>query len=163
MAVHGLRLAVLGAALLLMAAAPAAGTLDGLRFADAARPRLTLSPAALKGRPHVLLLWRSDCGPCLLELQHLRAFEDAAPPGALVLLALDPPERAQDKLQGMGVRPDRLWYALDDNARVLSALGGPPPRLPLTVAVDAGGRVCARRTGLLGTDIVKQWVAQCRS
>jgi Redoxin len=145
----------------LLAAAPAG--LDGLRLADAGRPATPMAAAALKGRPRVLVLWRADCGPCLLELGNLKALEAAARPRDLVLVALDSPDVARAKLKALKVQPRRLWYALDDNAKVLVALGGAPPRLPLAVAVDAQGRVCARRTGLLGTDIVRQWVLQCSS
>jgi thiol-disulfide isomerase/thioredoxin len=144
------------------AARPSSGA-GTLRFADSARPGMTLPPAAMKGRARVLVLWRADCGPCLLELENLKALEAAAGPADLVLVALDSPDVAQDKLRALGVKPRRLWYALDDNARVLTAMGGPPPRLPLAVALDRQGRICARRTGLLGTDIVKQWVSRCSS
>lgn len=142
----------------------AASTADwtALRFTDPARPNLVMTGSALAERPRVLMLWRADCGPCLLELGNLKALEAGARPVDLVLVALDPPAVARDKLKAMGVTPARQWYALDDNAAVLTALGGPPPRLPLAVAMDRG-RICAKRIGLLGTDIVKQWARTCSS
>jgi hypothetical protein len=33
--------------------------------------------------------------------------------------------------------------------------------LPLAVAIDRQGRVCARKRGLLGTDQIKQWSQSC--
>lgn len=143
------------------AAAPSAAW-TGLRFTDPARPNVVMTGSALAERPRVLMLWRADCGPCLLELGNLKALEAGARPVDLVLVALDPPAVARDKLKAMGVTPARQWYALGDNAAVLSALGGPPPRLPLAVAIDHG-RVCAKRIGLLGSDIVKQWARTCSS
>jgi hypothetical protein len=33
--------------------------------------------------------------------------------------------------------------------------------LPMTIALSPTGRVCARRVGLLGSDIINGWTAQC--
>lgn len=156
----------LGLAALVVAASAGGAALaadwTALRFTDASGPGRILTPDALTERPRVLVLWRADCGPCLLELGNLKALEAGARPADLVLVALDPPAVARAKLKAMGVAPARQWYALDDNAAVLTALGGAPPRLPLAVAVDRG-RICAKRIGLLGTDIVKQWARTCSS
>jgi hypothetical protein len=160
-AVGGLA-ALLATAIAAVGAAAPPAEWTALRFAEAARPGVVMTASALAERPRVLMLWRADCGPCLLELGNLKALEAGARPTDLVLVALDPPAVARDKLKAMGVTPVRQWYALGDNAAVLTALGGPPPRLPLAVAIDRG-RICAKRIGLLGADIVKQWARTCSS
>ncbi|MDB5460273.1 MAG: thioredoxin-family protein [Caulobacteraceae bacterium] len=162
--VGGLLLAFL-AALVSSRAAPSIAdpAWKRLTFIDAQHPQAPTSPAGRAAHARVLMLWRADCGPCLIELKHMAALQAAAGPADLIAVALDDPHVAQAKLADLGLRPRRLWYALGSNAVVLNLLGGPPPRLPLSVAVDPRGDICARRTGLLGTDIVRQWVARCSS
>ena len=124
----------------------------------AVAPPLTLRqvdgrPAALP-RPGVVLFWRSDCAPCRLELADLPALRRAAAP-----LPLQPVE-----LKGAAGTPHEGPAGLrtdEDPAAVLTRWGGAPPRLPLTAAVDAQGRLCARHTGLIGRDRLKDWARAC--
>jgi hypothetical protein len=96
-------------------------------------------------------------------LKSIARYEAAAGRAELVSVSLGGPDATKAKLAQIGASPRRLWFALDRDADVLIALGGPPPRLPLAVAINALGRVCGRRAGLLGTETVKQWVAKCSS
>jgi hypothetical protein len=138
-----------------------------LRFVDLAKPHEAFRAADLTGRTRILMLWRADCGPCLIELKALDRLQAAAhaadPRAELVVVAMNGAKDAAAKLRQLDARPERQWQALGPDAEVLVAFNGAPPRLPLSVAIDARGRLCARRAGLLGTDIVKQWVSQCSS
>lgn len=134
--------------------------------AQAQRPRLQslTTPTALApwgDQPTVLVFWRADCGPCLVELQGLARLEAAAAPLRLATVALDAPATASGKLKSLGLAPRLAWRLIDDPATTLTALGGPPPRLPLTVAFNARGEVCGRRVGLLGVNLVKSWAVSC--
>jgi thiol-disulfide isomerase/thioredoxin len=137
-----------------------AASLSEVRFdALGGGPR---SLAGLKGKPAVLVFWRSDCAPCLIELRGLAGLQAAAVPAPLVTIALEGPASAAEALHKMDVSPERAWLARTDARRTLLAFGAAPPRLPLSVALDSRGAVCAQHVGLLGTDRVRQWVKQCR-
>lgn len=113
------------------------------------------------GRPTIMSFWRADCGPCLVELGHLAALQAAAAPARWAAVSLDAPDVARAKLKAMGLAPRHAWALRDDPAATLVALGGAPPRLPLSVAFDAAGRICGHRSGLLGVDQVKDWARAC--
>jgi thiol-disulfide isomerase/thioredoxin len=147
-------------ALALLAGPPAKAAPRDLRIEDlSGAPR---SLASLAGRPVVMILWRSDCGPCLVELQGLRGLQSAAAPAAVVTLSLDetaaPARRALAKLDA---HPRYAWRSLEPGGKVLTDLNGAPPRLPLAVAFDRKGALCARHLGLLGTERVQAWARQC--
>jgi thiol-disulfide isomerase/thioredoxin len=120
------------------------------------------SLAALRGKPAVLLFWRSDCAPCLIELRGLSGLQAAAAPAPVVTVALEAPASATQGLRKMGVAPDRAWLSRTEASLTLLAFGPAPARLPLAVALDSRGAVCAQHVGLLGTDRVRQWMKQCR-
>ncbi len=140
----------------------------GLDAARAAAPALRLSPldrpgptAALVGQPTILVFWRADCAPCLIELGHWRQLEAASGGARLALVALDDAPTARAKLKAMGLAPRHAWRLRDDPAATLSALGHGAPRLPLSVAYDTAGRSCGLRIGLLGVDQVRNWARAC--
>lgn len=141
-------------------AGPSAASPRNLRLADLdGTPR---SLASLAGRPVVVVLWRSDCGPCLVELQGLAGLQAAAAPARLVTLSLDDTAAAARRaLAKLGVAPQFAWRALEPGGKVLTDFNGPPPRLPLAVALDRKGAICARRLGLLGTERAQAWARQC--
>lgn len=155
------RVVLIGAALFCCALA---------RESPAATPALRLARpasdapvdlAAVRGRgPSVLLFWRTDCAPCLLELRNLPQLTRAAHPGRLVLIALQSREDLERGLQRLE-RPVRTWRATEDPASVLVRFGGKPPALPLAVALDPAGKVCRVRHGLLGRNIVAEWIKAC--
>jgi hypothetical protein len=133
-------------------------------------PRLTLRPldgktvvrlADLERRPRILLFWRSDCVPCRLELSAIADLDQAAGKGGLLVIALEPIPTARATLTLPAPQPRSAWVADEPAASVLRSFGGAPPRLPLAVAIDRRGRICAVRHGLLGSDVVRQWVAKC--
>ena len=115
------------------------------------------SAAAIRG-PAVVLLWASWCAPCKSELGRIEAIAAAAAPLRVVTLALDPADEAAAELDRQGV--SAIAYAdARPPATVLAAWGG--TALPLAVAIDARGMVCARKQGLLGTDQLRAWAKRC--
>jgi hypothetical protein len=117
--------------------------------------------AQLAGRPTILVLVRSDCGPCLIELRNIAAIKSAAGQARLVLLAVESRDDARRFLLRAQLPHRDLWAADAAPGEVLVKLNGDPPRLPLAVALDRSGAICARHLGLLGTDRVRDWVRQC--
>ena len=137
------------------AAPPAATTLDGR-----AVERSALSSS-------VLLFWRADCGPCLVELSDLAKLREAAAPLRVQPVVLDEapgrPGPVAEMLAKVGLTGGDTLRGVGDPAELLTSYGGAPPRLPLAVAFDAAGRVCGRRTGFLGYDHLRAWAAACGS
>lgn len=122
-------------------------------------------PARLDGRspvfsgPAVIVLWATWCASCIAELKRIPRLEQAARPLPIVTLAIDPPERARMALERAGVDIGNAFADPGDPAAVLAKWGG--TTLPLAVAVDAQGRICGRKHGLLGTDEIKKWAKSC--
>ena len=116
------------------------------------------SPATVP-QPAVIVLWGSWCPSCAKELRQLSSMTNAAKPLPVVTLALDSPERARAALARNGLTTISAYADHGDIATVLARWGG--TRLPLAVAIDAKGRVCGRKAGLLGTDQLKLWAKQC--
>ncbi len=111
--------------------------------------------------PQVLMFWRADCGPCLLELSDLSALRAAAQPARLIPVGLQPAAALRPALRRLGLAEGETAVTREDAAAVLTRLGGAPPRLPLAVAFRADGRPCGRHTGLLGRDRVRAWARAC--
>ena len=129
-------------------ACPAAGSPSDL-------PDITLSClstgsrvrlAALGGTPVLVNLWASWCAPCKNEMPSLqRASETYA--GKLAFLGVDTKDNvdsANDFLAATSVHYPQL---LDNDGDLLHALGG--SGLPVTVVLDAQGKVVYQRRGEL--------------
>jgi hypothetical protein len=113
------------------------------------------------GAPTLMLFWRADCAPCRLELSHLTPLRAAASPMKLELVGLQSAGELRAGLRAAGLDPASSLRTSDPPDRVLSAWGGPPPRLPLAVALDGTGRICARHSGLIGTERLQAWARTC--
>jgi len=122
----------------------------------------SVSVTALGGKPVILLFWRSDCGPCLVELQGLAALRRAAAPAKVVTVALQDRSSAATASKRWRIPTPSAWIATGDARTTLVTYGG-APRLPLSVALDPHGAICARHVGLLGTDLATRWSRQCSS
>jgi thiol-disulfide isomerase/thioredoxin len=115
---------------------------------------------SLSPRPHVVVVWMESCAPCMEELRHLREIADRTPGWDFVTLALDAPETARGALP-VEAAFAKAWVAEGKPGDVLVRLNPPLGALPMTIALSPRGRVCARRVGLLGSDIINGWTAQC--
>ena len=126
---------------------------DGERLAELVLPCLTGGPAVnlahLGGRPMVINLWATWCGPCREEMPILQdGYQRFGDQVSFVGVATkDSPQGAAAFLEDVGVVYPQL---VDVDGQLLASLG--IPGLPVTLVLDAQGRVMNRHVGPLSTD-----------
>src|SRR5688572_11540323 len=122
--------------------------------------KTTELPAYFTGKPVLINLWASWCGPCIQEMPELDRF--AASQGAngtqVVGIALDDAQAVRDFLQRIPVRyPILLDQAGPRDAGV--QLGNPKGVLPYTVLVSADGRLIKQKIGPFEAGEIEDWVS----
>jgi len=117
-------------------------------------------PAARAGKPILVNLWASWCGPCIQEMPELDRF--AASQGAngtqVVGIALDDAAAVQAFLKRVPVR----YTILLDEAGPRDAgvqLGNPKGVLPYTALISADGRLIKQKIGPFQHGEIDNWVA----
>jgi len=115
-------------------------------------------PGAYAGRPLIINVWASWCGPCVKEMPELQRF--AAQQGAngvqVVGIALDDPAAVQAFLQRVPVSYPILVDApgpADAGVR----LGNPKGVLPYSVLVSDDGRLLKQRIGPFADGEIERW------
>ena len=103
-----------------------------------------VSLSHLAGRPTLINLWASWCGPCREEMPLLQdAFEQHGEQiRFLGIVTRDKPSVARDFASTVGAK---YPHAVDTAGALLDTLG--VPGLPVTLAVDANGRIVAKKIG----------------
>jgi len=120
--------------------------------------RPTSLPAAFAGRPLLVNLWASWCGPCVEEMPELQRF--AASQGGngvqVVGIALDDPAAVRAFLQRVPVAYPILLDApgpADAGVR----LGNPKGVLPYSILVSADGRLLKQHIGPFAAGDLQHW------
>lgn len=116
--------------------------------------------ARFHGRPLLINVWASWCGPCIEEMPMLAAF--AAAQGTdgvqVVGLAIDTPDGVRDYLQQVPVSyPIVVEQPAPDDASV--RLGNAQGLLPYSVLVDAEGRIVKQKLGPFAAGEVETWAS----
>lgn len=110
------------------------------------------------GRPLLVNVWASWCGPCVDEMPELQRYaQSQGPAGVQVVgLALDTPEGVRDFLARIPVDyPILLETPGPADASVW--LGNTRGLLPYTVLVDAQGRVLKQKLGPFAPGEIEAW------
>ena len=149
-------LALITAAGLAIGASNAAVDAPRLQRLDGVQVQLSMSAG-----PAILMFWRPDCAPCLLELSDLKALRAAGRNALVIPVGLQPAAALRPALSRLGLNANDTLVTPEDPARLLVRFGGAPPRLPLAVAFRRSGELCGRHTGLLGRDQVRTWALTC--
>ncbi len=100
---------------------------------------------SFRGRPLLINVWASWCGPCRQEMASLErlAWRGEKPSFAIIGISTDDyADRAKGLLQGTNAT---ISHFIDHDLEMENMLGA--SRLPLTVFVDANGRVLRKVYG----------------
>jgi thiol-disulfide isomerase/thioredoxin len=113
-----------------------------------------------RGMPLVINVWASWCSPCRAEmasLERLAWMELATPFNVIGISTDDYPEKAIGALQASNAT---ITHFIDEKLQLENMLGA--SRLPLTVLVDADGRVLKKIYGARAWDAPQavQWIAE---
>jgi len=114
-------------------------------------------PATYAGRPLLINVWATWCGPCLKEMPELQHFAEQPPNGVQVVgIALDDAESVRAFLQQTPV----TYPILLDTPGPADAgvrLGNPKGVLPYSVLVSADGRLLKQRIGPFAQGEIAGW------
>ena len=117
-------------------------------------------PDDFSGRPLLVNVWASWCGPCIKEMPELDRFARAqGDDGVQVLgLALDDPQAVREFLQRIPVGyPQAIDAPGPADAGV--RLGNPRGVLPYSILVSADGRLLKQRIGPFEDGEIDRWAA----
>lgn len=121
-------------------------------------------PADLAGRPMLVNLWASWCGPCIKEMPELDRYAQAqGKAGVQVLgIALDDASAVRAFLQRV---PVRYPIALDGPGPADAGvrLGNVRGVLPYTVLLDAEGRVAKQKIGPFEPGEIDGWAEEIQT
>ena len=141
-----------------LAVAKRGGPVPTITLPDLAGTPRTL-PGDFDGRPLVVNLWASWCGPCIEEMPELDRY--AAEQGdrgvQVVGIALDDPAAVADFLERIPVRYPILIDAPGPRDAGVQ-LGNPRGVLPYTALVSADGRLLKQRIGPFVHGELDDWV-----
>jgi len=120
--------------------------------------RAVTLPAAYAGRPLLINLWASWCGPCIEEMPELQRFaaSQRANGVQVVGIALDDPAAVRDFLRRVPVAYPILLDApgpADAGVR----LGNPKGVLPYSILVSGDGRLLRQHIGPFAPGDLPDW------
>lgn len=134
--------------------------LPALTLPDAARRRVELTRLTA-GRPALVNVWATWCGPCVKEMPMLDAFHRAqAPNGVQVVgIALDDAAAVRDFMSRHGIGYTSL-VDVPGKADAGVRLGNPRGVLPFSLLVGADGRILEQWVGPLEQGDLDAWAAR---
>jgi thiol-disulfide isomerase/thioredoxin len=114
-----------------------------------------------RGRPALLNVWATWCGPCVKEMPMLDAFHRAqAPNGVQVVgIALDDPGAVKDFMARYRIGYTSL-VDVPGKADAGVRLGNPRGVLPFSVLISADGRILEQWVGPLEQGDLDAWAAR---
>jgi thiol-disulfide isomerase/thioredoxin len=114
----------------------------------------------LDNKPALVLFYSQNCAPCKLEMKLLPSIKAVAPGLHIAVVTLTKPDPALDKsLKDLSIQ--RIDASGIDGLAVLRSFNNKQVALPFSLAIDSDNKVCTRRAGILGLEIVKEWRQAC--
>lgn len=110
--------------------------------------------------PALVIFYSKDCAPCHVEMNMLPELKQAMEGGHIAVVSLTSPDKdLVERLQRLDIQ--LVDASGQDASALLHAFNDQHLALPFSLILDGKGTVCARRAGLLGLHIVKDWRTQC--
>lgn len=146
-------------ACLLVCLAESSSSAGELLFSKAGEDKY-LNIQDLKRGQDLVLFWRSDCAPCLLEIGLLPEISKQFPNLKILLVSLQnvelPQKHVLPNLPNVGQA-----VAVSDVREVLQEFGNEKLALPYSVALRGDGSICAKNYGILGIRKINNWIKTC--
>jgi thiol-disulfide isomerase/thioredoxin len=101
--------------------------------------------AEFRGRPLIINVWASWCGPCRAEMASLERLAWRDDSGYFTIIGVSTDDYVDNALQALKQANATITHFIDEKLVLEHMLGA--SRLPLTVLVDADGRVLQRVYG----------------
>lgn len=118
------------------------------------------SGPAMVPRSTVLLFWASWCAPCRAEVGDIAALRQAAEPMDVLVVPIEPGRTDRTLLPGLS--SDQIHEPAGGGLNLMLRLtGGAAAALPVSVALDAEGRVCGVHRTRLTQAVVAGWRRRC--
>ncbi len=128
---------------------------------NGAHPDAAVTLDRWRGKPLLVLFWRSDCAPCLQELRRLPELAQQHPHLTIALISLEDVGLAAKHLPALPANVTSL-IARDEVREIVTAFGNDKRiALPYSVMLDARGGICAKHSGIVATDDLNPWQQQC--
>jgi thiol-disulfide isomerase/thioredoxin len=119
------------------------------------------SPASAQVPPgSILLFWASWCAPCRAEVINIANLQRAAGDMRVIIVPVEPRSSWRGLLRSL--RPDQLLVPRGGGLALMQRLAGPQAALPVAIAIDANGRVCASQRRGLTVERASEWQRLCQ-
>ena len=102
-----------------------------------------------RGRPLIINIWASWCGPCRMEMASLERLAWLEPAKHFTIIGISTDDYRDKALEYLGSSNATISHFIDSRLQMENMLGA--ERLPLTVFVDSNGRVIDKIYG------ARQW------
>lgn len=117
----------------------------------------TISLGAKQGRPVLVNFWATTCTTCLKEMPHLiELYQQLQPQGLEIVgvsMSYDPPSQVMAMVKRKNI-PYPIVFDLDK--KIMHAFGMQRALTPMTILIDARGRIVLRKLGMLDMAALKQ-------
>ena len=114
----------------------------------------------------IMSFWSPFCVPCLKETDLLIQTAKDHPELDVKIVSLQNKNQtiryfATKHKEDIRLKNIEILIAPDDSKTLLRKFGDKYALLPFSVAFKTQGEICARQSGILGTEIINNWIKSC--
>lgn len=111
--------------------------------------------------PVLVIFWRSDCAPCRIEQPILIEVARSHPQLHIALISLQDEAQTRNYFGTSPASNMAILIAQDNAKKILLSMGDTRAALPFSAYLNADGTICETHYGVLGTEIVNNWIEEC--